>query len=74
MPGARLLANYNVPGDALKWSAIGTKGYKYTDPAGSADGITKVILKGSAQDKTKCLVKGKGIGLDDFDLTVWSIR
>jgi len=66
---AALLASYNVPGDAMKWSAIGTKGYKYTDPAGSAAGITKVLLKGSAQDKAKCLVKGKGTNLDDFDLT-----
>jgi len=42
---------------------------KYTDPAGSADGITKVLLKGSTQDKAKCLVKGKGANLDDLDLT-----
>ena len=29
---AALLANYNVPSSAMKWSTIGTKGYKYTDP------------------------------------------
>ena len=66
---AALLASYNVPGDATKWSAIDGKGYKYTDPAGSASGITKVLLKGSTTNKAKCLVKGKGTNLDDFDLT-----
>ena len=64
-----LVANYNVPGDAMKWAGLGTQGYKYTDATGSAAGITKVLLKGSTQDKSKCLVKGKGTGLDDFDLT-----
>jgi len=66
---AALLAHYTVPGDAMKWAPIGTNGYKYTDPTASASGITKVLLKGSAQDKSKCLVKGKGTNLDDFDLT-----
>src|SRR4029079_7737243 len=64
-----LLATYSVPGDATKWSPIDTKGYKYTDRAGNASGITKVLLKGSTQHKSKCLVKGKGMNLDDFDLT-----
>jgi cysteine-rich repeat protein len=64
-----LLASYNVPADAMKWSVIGTKGYKYTDPSGGAAGITKVLLKGGAPNKAKCLVKGKGSTLADFDLT-----
>src|SRR5262249_32514487 len=67
---AALLASYNVPADAMKWSALGTKGYKYTDPAGSAAGITKGLLKGSTHDKAKCLMKGKGTNLADFDLTM----
>jgi cysteine-rich repeat protein len=66
---AALVADYAIPGDGVKWTPISTKGYKYTDPGGSSDGITKVLLKGSPQDKSKCVVKGKGVGLDDFDLT-----
>lgn len=58
-----------IPSDAAKWAPISTKGYKYTDPAGSADGITKVLLKGSTQNKAKCLVKGQGVNLDDLALT-----
>lgn len=61
-------ATYAVPGDAVKWSVLGDKGYKYTDTAGSADGITKIQLKGSTNDKSKCLVKGKGVNLKDLAL------
>jgi Dictyostelium (slime mold) repeat len=63
-----LVAEYDVPADAVKWSAISTKGYKYTDPAGGADGIRKMVLKGGTQNKSKCVVKGKGSGLNDLDL------
>ena len=65
---AALAADYAVPGGAVKWSPIGTTGYKYKDSGGSADGITKIVLKGGAQDKSKCLVKGKGGNLDDVVL------
>ena len=65
---AALLTSYNMPADATKWAAIGTKGYQFSDPAGSADGITKVLLKGSTEDKAKCLVKGKADNLPDLDL------
>jgi len=61
-------ADYVVPGDAVKWSAIATKGYKYKDASGANDGITKILLKGGAPDKSKCLVKGKGANLDDLAL------
>ena len=50
-----------------KWRAIGSKGYKYSDPAGGNSGITKMILKGGADGKSKALVKGKGADLPDFD-------
>jgi len=63
-----LVAEYDVPADAVKWSAISTKGYKYTDPAGGTDGIRKIVLKGGTQNKSKCVVKGKGSGLNDLDL------
>jgi cysteine-rich repeat protein len=63
-----LVADYTVPGDSVKWSPISTKGYTYTDSSGAEDGITKVTLKGSTSNKSKCLVKGKGTDLADPDL------
>lgn len=48
------------------WSLLSTKGYKYLDKNGTQDGIQKIILKGSAGNKAKVLVKGKGANLDDI--------
>lgn len=63
-------AGYLVPGDAVRWSPIGTKGYKYKDPGGTAGGITKITLKADPRPgKSKALVKGKGANLDDVDLS-----
>jgi hypothetical protein len=67
---AALVGDALIPADATKWSTISTKGYKYKDPAGSADSITKVILKGSTENKSKVLVKGKGAGLPDLTLPI----
>jgi len=67
--GPALIANYAIPASATKWAPISDKGYKYKDKTGAASGITKIILKGSTSNKSKCLVKGKGTGLDDPDLT-----
>jgi cysteine-rich repeat protein len=64
-----LVARYVVDADAMSWSALGAQGYKYKEPSGSAGGITKVLLKGNAENRSKCLVKGAGDGLYDFDLT-----
>ncbi len=50
------------------WSPIG-KGFKYNDNGGTAQGIQKMILKGGDEGKAKMLVKGKGSGLPDFDLS-----
>ena len=63
-----LVADYTVPGDAVKWSPIGSNGYKYKDSNGAADGITKITLKGSTQNTSKALVKGKGADLADVAL------
>lgn len=62
-----LIQSADVPPGGGLWSAIGTKGYKYTDSTASNDGITKIIVKGGAAGKSKALVKGKGINLPDFD-------
>jgi YVTN family beta-propeller protein/cysteine-rich repeat protein len=62
-----LVVDYAVPGGA-GWSAVG-KGFKYKETTGAADGVQKVLLKSGVATKAKALVKGKGGGLKDFDLT-----
>jgi hypothetical protein len=62
-----LLQSIEVPFSGTKWTAISTKGYKYKDPAGTEDGITKIIVKSGAAGKSKAIVKGKGMALPDFD-------
>ncbi|MGH7785373.1 MAG: hypothetical protein ACRERC_00815 [Candidatus Binatia bacterium] len=48
------------------WIATAS-GFKYSDPVATA--VRKALLKGGAQGKSKALVKGKGTGLPDVDLT-----
>jgi hypothetical protein len=62
---ATLLSEVQVPPHLTKWSAISDTGYKYLDPGGAADGIQRIVLKGSAEDTAKALLKGKGFGLPD---------
>lgn len=64
---SRILHAQVLP-DAAKWQPIGGRGFKYTDPVGAVDGIRKVLLKGSADNKSKAIVKGKGSGLPDGSL------
>jgi hypothetical protein len=71
-----LAATVDVPPSAAKWSAVGVSGYKYFDAAGTENGIQKIKLKGSTQNKSKALLKGRGALLPDpldnppFDLPV----
>ncbi len=44
------------------------KGYKYKDPSGAADGVTKALLKAGAAGKAKTQVKGKGSNLPPVTL------
>jgi hypothetical protein len=59
------LTNVVAPAGGAKWKPIGTKGYKYKDPGGAADGVTNVLLKGGGAGKAKTMVKGKGANLSD---------
>jgi hypothetical protein len=59
-----LVAQMSLPAGS-KWSALGTKGFKYNDPTLSPDGAQKAILKSGAPGKSKALVKGKGTNLPD---------
>lgn len=58
----------SIPSDAARWRPIGGKGFKYRDIQGGSDGIEKALLKGSAENKSKTLVKGGGVQLPDVSL------
>jgi hypothetical protein len=59
-----------IPASASRWSAVGSKGYRYDDPSAAAGGIFKGLLKGSATNKSKVLVKGAGAPLPDLSLPI----
>lgn len=69
-----LIAEIDVPPDPLLWKPIGTKGYKYRDKTATVGGIKKIVLKGSTENKTRIVVRGKGANLPTltppFDLPV----
>jgi hypothetical protein len=55
-----LAAAASVPADALKWEPASDTGYQYKDRDGAAAGVQRIILKGSDNDRSKIVVKGKG--------------
>lgn len=54
-----------IPPSGTLWAPISTVGFKYRDTALSAQGVQRVILRGSDDNRTKIIVKGKGTGLPD---------
>jgi len=54
-----------VPPSLTLWTPISTTGFKYKDMTLSAQGIQRVILRGSDEDRAKIIVKGKGVDLPD---------
>ena len=54
-----------LPADATRWTPQRTIGFKYKDPAASADGILKGKLTVSDVGKSKAFLKGKGGQLPD---------
>jgi len=50
-----------APG-AQHWTQAGTR-FTYRDPSGTAGGIRKIRLGGSATDRAKIILTGKGAGL-----------
>ncbi len=65
---AGLVGQALIPASATNWLPLASKGYKYRDPNGTPSGVLKAILKGSTQNKSKALVKGKGDNLPDLPL------
>ena len=55
---------FQVPANAVNWSTTNT-GYKYDDPAASADGMRRTLLRGSDQARAKILFKGQGTSLPE---------
>jgi Disintegrin len=68
-PTASLIGNADV-GPGSNWSPISTKGFKYKDLSAAQSGVKKIVLKGSDNNKSKALVKGKGDGLPDLPLPI----
>jgi len=62
--GTGLLFSTELPAGP-PWEAVSDKGYKYKDATGANDGATNVLVKGSTDDKSRALVKGKGSNLPD---------
>ena len=50
------------------WKSLSTKGYKFLDKSQRNDGITQLILKGSATAKSLVKVKGEGQALNLFSI------
>ncbi len=58
-----LKAELEVGPSNTLWAPVGTKGYQYKDPNGSAAGVTKLKLLGGDAGKSKVQLKGKGANL-----------
>lgn len=45
------------------WKAVGTRGYRYRNPASATSGVERITLIGGAGNKTRIVVAGRGGGL-----------
>jgi len=76
-----LFGRLDAVASGARWKALGTRGYKYRDPAEFVDGLQKIKLLGSDRDRTKILWKARGefmprlaIGLLPAPITVQMVR
>lgn len=60
------LLGQTLVGPGANWSVVSTKGWKFLDKFGNQDGVQKIVLKASTDNKAKALLKGKGINLPDI--------
>jgi cysteine-rich repeat protein len=60
---AAIVAEADVPPDAQKWAALGSTGFEFKDTSGAADGIRRILLRGSDANQTKIVLEGQGAGL-----------
>jgi hypothetical protein len=62
-----LVGTLSISANATLWSPVGTtKGYKYFDSGSATDGVQKIIVKASASNNTKELLKAGGATLPDI--------
>ncbi len=54
-----------IPPSGTLWRPISTVGFRYKDMTGAAQGIQTIVLRGSTDNRTKVIVKGKGLALPD---------
>ncbi|MFN8643290.1 MAG: thrombospondin type 3 repeat-containing protein [Candidatus Binatia bacterium] len=66
--GAALLGAIDVPANASRWSAVGSRGFNFLDP--SANGVRRISLRGGGSGGTRISVAGHGAGLPDLGLPV----
>ena len=59
------LTHVTVPANGTKWKALSTRGYRYKDTSGTAEGVIRVLLKGGKPGKSVAQVKGRGANLPD---------
>lgn len=60
---AAVAVEANIPPDAAKWTGLGSVGFTFKDKSGAADGIQRVVLRGSDVARSKIVLKGKGTAL-----------
>jgi hypothetical protein len=61
-----LTHSVTVPPSVTLWAPISTVGFKYKDLTGAAaQGIQRIILRGTNDNHTKVIVRGKGSALPD---------
>jgi hypothetical protein len=63
--GGALAHGITVPPSLTQWAPISTVGFKYKDTTAAAQGIQRIILRGSTEDRAKIIVRGKGLALPD---------
>ena len=60
---AALVDEVVIAPSVQRWAQAGSRGFTYKDPTGTADGIRKIRLGGSAADRAEIVLTGKGAGL-----------
>jgi cysteine-rich repeat protein len=62
------LVSEAVIAPSAQWASTGSSGFTYNDPSGAMDGIRKLRLIGSAADRAKIILTGKGAALPGVPL------
>ena len=65
---AALTAEAELPPSPQRWKVSAAGGYRYKNPLGGVNGITKVLLKPGAQDKSVASLQAKGADLPQLPL------